>query len=82
MYQFVANSKLEAQLLLGWPVHGAKSIVLYIKVIERRYPIPTASMDPSLIDEMPHVAIFTFTDVTLQVPLKCNLKSQVMMNFD
>ncbi len=42
----------EAQLLLAWPTHGAKSIFATVMVIneDRR---PMASLDASLTDETP-----------------------------
>ena len=47
----------EAQLLMGWPTHGAKSIFATVMVIKWTYM--ALSLDPSLTDET-QIEIFTF----------------------
>ena len=58
----IAQLIQEAQLVLGWPTHGANSIIWRSRS-SNEIRCPIASMDPSLTGETPHT-IFTF--VTLK----------------
>ena len=50
-FKLRSQKQQEAQLLLGWPTHGAKALSLEVKVIELPvgYRCPVASMALALI---------------------------------
>ena len=54
----------EAQLLLGWPTHGAKLIYLEVKVIELNYRCPMASII-SISQEWDATCDFRFHDLDI-----------------